>query len=541
MFSIDQNCHSLWDALPKLQALAGRGHRVTHFLEDVDVAFTAVGAGLAGAGLQLARERFHRSGGADWGAALFYSDFLGRLPVDVRDWEPFTGVKTAVLAKQLGRTVDDLFDEFSPGDNWQLIGPSYVGDRAHHRVIGDLSVAETAGFCRQIFQMAADNMRQTFPQADSQRRLDEWLGKEQHLLESLLIRHADGRLVDLYRTWLGQYLGETVRLDATFNLLATGADPRRTALLEVFLADYDLSAGLYNQAVVSTGVKLRPLRTGEGELPFFAVLHHQGHLVRTGVFLRDGRLVIGQRDFRLGGGGRIGVDELTSAGVHCLAGKAALLTIQVRLRPGGAPLAVPYRGSAYMPASHRLAESLGRHGLLPGELHPITRVRFRLLERLRSLTTTIRLPQHLAGYFSGREIPAGELADAHADVAEAADRRLESIKDPAGRKNWQEQNFPELTEELSELDKRRRKLAETDPKSSEIRDLWKRVKTGNTELLDRTVRQIDRDLQARQIDYWDSRGALLPWSIALGGQGFYNELIAKAEIYEEPPRSCRNA
>ncbi len=36
MFSIDQNCHSLWDVLPKLQALQRRAEAVTHFVEDID-------------------------------------------------------------------------------------------------------------------------------------------------------------------------------------------------------------------------------------------------------------------------------------------------------------------------------------------------------------------------------------------------------------------------------------------------------------------------------------------------------------------------
>jgi len=37
------------------------------------------------------------------------------------------------------------------------------------------------------------------------------------------------------------------------------------------------------------------------------------------------------------------------------------------------------------------------------------------------------------------------------------------------------------------------------------------------------------------LDYWDSRGPLLPVSIALGGMEFYDDLIARAEIYEEAP------
>ena len=108
MFSIDQNCHSLWDALPKLQAVARSGGTVRHFIEDIDVAFTAVGsspvdsAGHGDGSLRLAMERYYGSGGADWGAALFYSEFLGRLPVDVRQWDSLTGLTTAALARRLG-------------------------------------------------------------------------------------------------------------------------------------------------------------------------------------------------------------------------------------------------------------------------------------------------------------------------------------------------------------------------------------------------------------------------------------------------------
>ena len=93
MFSIDQNCHSLWDVVPKLQALARRGVAVRHFVEDIDVAFTQMGAGPDGGELRLARERFYRSGGGDWGAALFYADFLGAQPTEIREWEKWTGMR----------------------------------------------------------------------------------------------------------------------------------------------------------------------------------------------------------------------------------------------------------------------------------------------------------------------------------------------------------------------------------------------------------------------------------------------------------------
>jgi len=532
-FSIDQNCHSLWDVLPKLQALVAAGRTVRHFLEDIDVAFTALGSGVEGGGLRLTRERFHHSGGADWGAALFYSEFLGRLPVDIRRWEPYTGLKTAVLARQLGRSVDELFEEFSPSDNWQLVGPSYVGDRHHHRVIRDLSVAEAEPFLRELLDKAEANMLETFPEQGPRERVREWFRRERALLERLLGEYAGAGLVDLYAAWMRHYLDRSVRLDVTSNFFAVGAGGARMRLLEVFLSRYDLASGLYNEALAETSSELRPLRRKEGELPFFAVLKRQGRWVRTAVYVADGRLRVGEDVFPLAGDGRLPADALASAGVRCLAGKAILLTIQARVGDSAGPLALPYQGSLYMPTSHRLAEKLRAHGLLPGPLEPVLRVRFRLLERMSTLQTRVRLPAHLVGYFGAEEVPASEIARNHAALAAEAAARLKTLLDGEGRKQWQRRSFPELVASIAEVNERRRQLARANPDPQTIRGLWQRAKALQVELLDRTLRQIAGDYQLSRIDYWDSRGALLPWCIALGGEPFYNELIRRAEIYEE--------
>ncbi|HUT60384.1 MAG TPA: hypothetical protein VNA25_21275 [Phycisphaerae bacterium] len=532
MLSIDQNCHSLWDALPKLQALAGRRLHVRHLLEDIDVAFTQVGASV-GSPLRLARERYYRGGAADWGAAMFYHQFLGRLPVDVHDWEPYTGLTTKALANQLGVSVDDLYDEFSPSDNWQLIGPSYVGDREHHRLIGDLSVAETGEFLRELLSKARQDMTSVFPDEPSRKRLAEWLDREEAQVQQWLADHAARQLVDLYRRWLGEHLGAAVEIDSTSRFFALGADADREALLEIFLRDYDLAAGLYNQALAEGSPTLHPLRTADGELPFFAALRRDGHLVRTGVFRSGDALRIGRNAFALAPDRRLPGDALRQAGVIALAGKAVLLTIQARVGAGSGPLVLPHRGSYYMPATHLLARKLQQAGLLGGDLHPVMRIRFRLLDRIRSLSTTIRPPPHLARALGRDELPAGKLGECWADLAREATSRLEAIADPAGRQAWQRRNMPRLFDQIDELDRRRRQLAAKNPKAPDIRDLWKRTKPLQTELLRRTVQRIADDWQLRDVDYWDSRGALLPVCIALGGREFYDSLLAQAEVYEE--------
>jgi hypothetical protein len=293
-------------------------------------------------------------------------------------------------------------------------------------------------------------------------------------------------------------------------------------------------AGLYNQAIAETHSRLHPLATQLGELPFFAVFQHQVHRVRAPVFRQHGRLRVGEREFRLRPDGRLPVDELRAGGISCLAGKALLLAIQVRTGREGDALVLPYRGSAYMPTSERLAALLVRAGLLPGRLHPIVRVRFRLLDRMRSSSTTIRLPRHLAKAFGREEIPACKLAEDWAAVSAEAARRLAILRDPHGRQHWQRDNLTELARRIADLDRHRRDLAAIDPKLPELRELWRQVKPLGVQMLDATLRQIDRDWQVGNLDYWDSRGAILPWSIALGGEGFYNEIIAGAEVRQEP-------
>lgn len=539
MFSIDQNCHSLWDALPKLEALAAHGHHVQHFIEDVDVAFTALGASVDDAVLHLARERFHRSGGQDWGAALFYSKFLGKLPVEIRHWEPCTGLKSKTLARKLERSLDDLYDEFSPGDTWQLIGSSYVGDRDHHRVIGDLSVRETCDFIVELFRRAKADMRERFPERASRERLAEWFAAEEARLTRLLDAHASATLVELYRAWMVEHLAagaaERVRLGLSSSLLACQADRTRVALLEVFVRDYERASALYNEALAETDSDLRPLRVADGELPFFAIQEHQGHLVRTAGYLSGLQVRFGKQTFALTTERGLPMGEMVASGIRSLAGKAVVLVTQVRIGPNGRPLALPYRGSLYMPTAHRLVEKLAAQGLLPAEVQPVVRVRFRLLDRLKELATTIRLPDHLAECFGRAEIPASELGKNWEDLRGEAAERLARFADPAGGDSFAARLLPDLSDRIAALEERRKQLAQADTTPEQMSNIWRESKTLQTQLLDQTLRQIARDWQVRELDYWDSRGALLPWAIALGGRDFYDDLLRRAEFYHEGP------
>jgi hypothetical protein len=186
-----------------------------------------------------------------------------------------------------------------------------------------------------------------------------------------------------------------------------------------------------------------------------------------------------------------------------------------------------------MPAAHRLADKLAARGLLPRPLKPLMRVRFGLLEHLRELDTVICLPPHLAAVFGKGEIPASVLGENAAAVAKEAADRLESFKNGAERRRWQREAAPELSGPLEELERRRRELAAAHPKDPQLHEIWMRVKDLQRRLLERTLEQVSRDWQVRDLDYYDSRGALLPWCLALGGEGFYTKVITEAQVYEE--------
>ena len=533
MFSIDQNCLPLWDAVCKLHALRAAGVTTRHFVEDVDVPFARPGAAVDDTSLALAPERVRRSGGADWGAAVFYTKFLGRLPTDPQEWAPPTGFKPAALARQLDLSVDELYDRYAPSDNWQLVGSSYAGDRRHHRVIADLSAAEVAEHLRALFDLAREDMHTAFPAAQSRQRVDAWLDAQEARRDRLLAEVGDGSLAELYRRWLGE-TAEGVEIDTASGLLATGADATGTALLEVFCRAYDDAAGLYNEALAETEVGLRPLATDEGELPFFAVLRRDGRIVRTAAHLRGDELHVGDRAFPMGPQRRLPLERLQAEGVTALPGKAVLLVLQVRLSE---PLAMPYRGSLYTPAVHRLAHKLQAAGLLGGELHPLIRVRFRLLDHLRELDTPIRPPEHVADALGREELPARELGEAWQGLAREAADRLEAFRDDNARRAWQRQALPEAFEELDALDARRRKLAEQDPKGPEIRRASHRVREIERDVLAATVRRVDHDTHLAALDMYDSRGALWPWCVALGGEAFYRRVVEGASIYEEADAS----
>ena len=506
--SIDQNCTPLWDVLPKLAALRARGLSAVHYVEDVDVAFTQQRAA-PGTPPHVEPERAYPGGNSDWGATAFYSDFMGRNPVNPRTLEPFLRASIATFAKRAGfASLDELYETRASSDNRQIIAPSHSGDN-RHRTLGDLSLREMRGPLLDLLEHARADTRRAFPLRECAARTNAFFTSEQRFIETFHESEPDAALADFYAAWVlrhapGQEVG---RCSALFE-----NDPHE--LLQTFVCDYGTLAALYNQAIAETRPGIAPLNLEKGELPFFALWRANGKNYRTPVLWQGGGLATDGLVFPVSNG-RLPLDEMRARGIAALPPKALLLVLHARMN--GRALALPWQGSLYMPAARRLEE------LLKLPLGPVLRARFHFFDRMGTLGTPVQPPAWLAPFTGADALPACDFVarlraaqhDARAELETAQTPRY----DPA----------PELSREIEALQLARARFKTT----AENAALWQRQK----QLQQRHARALlDRVLALTHLlglDYWDSRGAILPHALALGCEAFYRRVLGEAEIFEE--------
>lgn len=536
--SIDQNSHPLWDTVPKLDALIAKGLRGTHYLEDVDVAFTRRGAEAEGGQLEIMPERYYRGGASDWGATLFYTEFLGRNPLDVTSLESYTGMTTKALSRLLQTTVDGLYDWHSRSDNWQMVGPSYVdGNRERHRVIGDLTIAETLPHIQQLLAIAERDMTRSFPESAPRQRLEAWFAAERQAMDRLTgNRSPEEPLVELYRDWMTRHVPDAAYALTSERFAIGNPDNANGPLVHLFLNQYEKAGEIYNQAIASTGVGLNKLATKSGELPFFLVWRRGGGLCRTSAALDGRTLVAADHGWRLhetARGWQLPAGQMMADGVCAVAGKALLLVLQARMGEDGRALALPYRGSSYMPAAYAFERELCAENLISEPIHPIYRVKINFLDSLRESSVMIRLPDHLAGAFGREELPACTFAEQLPDIVDMAQTALWRATSDTGRRQLLEELTPSLEAAANELEQTRRTLAANPETRDKASALWDDLKALRQRQWETFVDFIVARLHVADLDYFNSRGAILPWSIALGGMEHYRRLIATAEVYEE--------
>jgi hypothetical protein len=530
--SIDQNCHPLWDTIPKLEALAAHGLRGVHCIEDIDVAFSRQGAQPGETGLALLPERTYRGGHSDWGAALFAHDLLGRLPLDVRTLEPYTGRTTAALARLLETSVDGLYERWAGSDNWQLVGSSYAADPRWHRLIGDVRLAEAGPFVLQLLDHARQDLLDRFPEPGPRQRLQDWFASQRSLAVRTLESEPQAPLTELYRRWLLASLGPSTRLALTSERFALRHQAATDPLLRLFLERYPEAADAYNAALHQTATGMTPLHVSEGELPFFVTLRQNGRLLRSAAAWRTGALEAADRRWPLAAG-RLPLADLERDGVVALAGKALLLVLQARLGPEGATLALPHQGSLYMPAAYAFERILRERGLLDETPRPVLRVRFRFLEHWRGCHTLVRPPAYLRQALGIEEAPAAQVGAALEAAMAEARCTLEALRDPGRREALVRQRFAAWSAERTELDAERRRLAADPQRRPEATAIWQRLKDLDRRLAEAQAEWVLQLLRLLDVAYYDSRGALLPWCLALEGETLYRRMLAQAEIVPE--------
>lgn len=530
--SIDQNCHPLWDTIPKLDALAAHGWQGVHCIEDIDVAFSRQGAAPGDKGLALLPERTYRGGHSDWGAALFAHDLLGRLPLDVRAIEPYTGRTTAALARFLESDVDGLYERWAGSDNWQLVGPSYAADPRWHRLIGDVRLAEAGPFVLQLLDHAHQDLRERFPEPGPRQRLQDWFAAQRSLAAAAIASEPQAPLTELYRRWLLACLGPSTRLALTSERFALRRLAATDPLLRLFLEHYPEAADAYNAALQETATGMTPLRVADGELPFFVTLRQDGRLLRSAAALRTGAIEAADRRWPLTAGG-LPVDDLERDGVVALAGKALLLVLQARLGPAGATLALPHQGSLYMPAAYAFERNLRQRGLLRETPRPVLRVRFRFLDHWRGCRTLVRPPAYLRQALGIEEAPAATVSEALAAAMAEARHTLEALRDSGRREALVRQRFAAWSSERDALAAERRQLAADPQQRPTATALWQRIKEIDRRIAEAHAEWALQLLRVLDVAYYDSRGALLPWCIALEGETLYRRLVAQAEIAPE--------
>ncbi len=508
--SIDQNSNSLWDTLPKLQALASKGVPTTHLIEDIDTAFTRVDQ--TDSSLKLTTERYYPNGSLDWGASLFYMDFLGRCPFDLHELEKYTGKTVSATAKALQLSVDKLFEIYSVGDNQQLTAPSFIDtNKNKHRLLGDISREEVLPFIDQLFDIAEKNLLERFIDESAKERIRSWFQQERRLTK------RGDNLSEIYHSWLNHYLPIENLSYTSHYFSEPEVAELNWSILDKICKNYQHFKNLYNEAITETNSELNLMK--DGDLPFFAIYESSGHLVRSALTWRDNSVWLNDQ-------------ILQREQIICLTGKALLLVILARLEQGGNALALPENGSLYVPTAICLAKKMQQYGFISGDLKPIYRVKMNLLDGFAESEMMLQLPDYLHWYF-GAKMSAKEFANSYQAAIAESEILLGSLQNEKLRQELFTSWTVDLSNQISDLELLKRECGQDPERRHRCSQIWTDIKILQQKKEQLCYGRIVDIYQTRGLDYWNSRGAILPISIALGGDEFYQTILENSEIYED--------
>ena len=83
------------------------------------------------------------------------------------------------------------------------------------------------------------------------------------------------------------------------------------------------------------------------------------------------------------------------------------------------------------------------------------------------------------------------------------------------------------------LDSKRRLVASDPETRHQAKEIWNRIKDIEKLLLSELVESVVQKMHVLGLEYYNSRGGVMPWNIAVGGRELYSRIIKNAEIYSE--------
>jgi hypothetical protein len=145
----------------------------------------------------------------------------------------------------------------------------------------------------------------------------------------------------------------------------------------------------------------------------------------------------------------------------------------------------------------------------------------------------VRLPPYLHRAFGCAECAASTLADRFYQVRDRARHRLEQASQEEGRQRLWREWAPKQFAERDALEERRRELGRNPETRDQAPALWEQIKQLDADILAERIERLVETVHCSRLDFWNSRGAILPWAVAVAGEELYHDIVNQAEIVPE--------
>lgn len=411
-FTGDQSV--LWDAPLKIALLAGMGHSIVHSVHDSDC-FSRPPADMESSRPALAKLAYLPDGNlTQWTPMMKMPLMLGRMQIHPREFIE-RGVDFNTIMWLQKSPLEKVIRRFTEGDWYGISHPD--SDMVAH----GMKVSEVVGEIPAMRRMFYRNLEESVDRGYRDAALQSF--------NRLFSRLHDGNEV----TWddasvesLKEYLSEkgvssAVTVSTTVRELSVSSEKTTSRFFPLFVKHYQAARDAYNEAVLTKGESITPLKNGE--LPFYAVVRN-----------RAGKVMRVALHHELGGDARsiIRKAEGEHGKVLAIVGKALPHLIELCMR---GPLVLPDGGSPYAVKAIKFGILFEEKTHCSLSLNPIYRLYVRALDALEDVHERFLLPEYLRGAFGTQDgwIKGVDFARRWQDVAERARRDADELSGQASK------------------------------------------------------------------------------------------------------------